>query len=136
MHEFALFAGSAAAAIFMISQLPMLIKAYRTKDLTSYSFANIGLANFGNVLYTVYLFQVPIGPAWAIHGFNLSTTGLMLFLYLRHCWRAPAGSAPAQGPEPSVQGGGWSGTETGELDGGPDPKIAVSCSVRSTSDSW
>jgi uncharacterized protein with PQ loop repeat len=91
MHEFALLAGSAAAAIFMISQLPMLIKACRTKDLTSYSFANIGLANFGNLLYTVYLFQVPIGPAWAIHGFNLSTTGLMLFLYLRYCWRPPAG---------------------------------------------
>ena len=50
MHQFALFAGSAAAAIFMISQLPMLIKAGRTKDLTSYSFANIGLANVGNVL--------------------------------------------------------------------------------------
>ncbi len=84
MHEFALFAGSAAAAIFMISQLPMLIKARRTKDLTSYSFANIGLANLGNVLYAVYVSQVPVGPVWAVHGFNLTTSGLMLVWYLRY----------------------------------------------------
>ncbi len=84
MHEFALFAGSAAAAIFMISQLPMLIKAYRTKDLTSYSFANMGLANLGNVLYAVYVLQVPVGPVWAIHGFNVTTSGLMMILYLRY----------------------------------------------------
>jgi uncharacterized protein with PQ loop repeat len=87
MHELALAAGTAAAAIFMISQLPMLIKARRTKDLASYSIANIGLANVGNVLYAVYVVQVPVGPAWAIHGFNLTTAGLMLFWYLRYGWR-------------------------------------------------
>jgi uncharacterized protein with PQ loop repeat len=87
MHELALVAGTAAAAIFMISQLPMLIKARRTKDLASYSIANIGLANVGNVLYAVYIVQVPVGPAWAIHGFNLTTAGLMLFWYLRYGWR-------------------------------------------------
>ena len=90
MHELALLAGSAAAAIFMISQLPMLIKACRTKNLTSYSFANIGLANFGNLLYAVYLVNVPVGPVWAVHGFNLTTSGLMLFWYLRY--RRPAGT--------------------------------------------
>lgn len=84
MHQFALFAGSAAAAIFMISQLPMLIKARRTKDLTSYSFTNIGLANLGNLLYAVYVVQVPVGPVWATHGFNLATSGLMLFWCLRY----------------------------------------------------
>ena len=87
MHELALFAGSAAAAIFMISQLPMLVKAFRTKNLASYSFANIGLANLGNVLYAFYVVQVPIGPAWAVHGFNVATSGLMLFWYLRYRWR-------------------------------------------------
>lgn len=92
MHELALFAGSAAATIFVISQLPMLIKACRTKDLTSYSFANIGLANLGNVLYAIYVVQMPIGPVWAIHGFNLTTSGLMLFWYLRHGWRPGSGA--------------------------------------------
>jgi len=90
MHQFALFAGSAAAAIFMISQLPMLIKARRTKNLTSYSFTNIGLANLGNVLYAVYVLQVPVGPVWATHGFNLTTSGLMLFWYLRYRSRSLA----------------------------------------------
>jgi len=84
MQQFALLAGSAAAAIFIVSQLPMLIKARRTKNLTSYSFANIGLANVGNALYAVYVFHVPIGPVWATHGFNLTTSGLMLFWYLRY----------------------------------------------------
>jgi uncharacterized protein with PQ loop repeat len=84
MRDLALLAGSTAAAIFMISQLPMLIKACRTKDLTSYSLANIGLANLGNVLYAVYLIQVPIGPVWAIHGFNVATSGLMLFWCVRY----------------------------------------------------
>lgn len=90
MHQFALFAGSSAAAIFMISQLPMLIKAWRTRNLASYSFANIGLANLGNVLYAVYVVQVPFGPVWAIHGFNMTTAGLMLSLYLRHGRRSRA----------------------------------------------
>ena len=90
MHQFALFAGSTAAAIFMISQLPMLIKARRTKNLTSYSFTNIGLANFGNVLYAVYVFQVPVGPVWATHAFNLTTSGLILFWYLRYGCRPRA----------------------------------------------
>jgi uncharacterized protein with PQ loop repeat len=84
MHELALLAGSAAAAIFMIAQLPMLIKACRTKNLASYSFANIGLANLGNLLYSVYVLHVPIGPVWAIHLFNQTTSGLMLFLYVRY----------------------------------------------------
>ena len=39
--ELALFAGSAAAAIFVIGQLPMLIKARRTRDLSPYSLTNI-----------------------------------------------------------------------------------------------
>jgi hypothetical protein len=94
MHQLALFAGSAAAAIFMISQLPMLIKARRTRDLSSYSLANIGLANAGNLLYAVYVVNVPIGPVWAIHGFNLTTSGLMLFWYLRYGRRRHQHAAP------------------------------------------
>jgi uncharacterized protein with PQ loop repeat len=95
MHDFALFAGSAAAAIFMIGQLPMLIKACRTRNLASYSFANIGLANVGNLLYAVYLLQVPMGPAWAVHGFNLLTSGLMLAMYLRYGWRSDPSRVPS-----------------------------------------
>jgi uncharacterized protein with PQ loop repeat len=77
-------AGSVATAIFMLSQLPMLIKAGRTKDLASYSPLNIVLSNIGNVIYAVYVFNLPPGPIWAMHAFYLTATGLMLFWYLRH----------------------------------------------------
>jgi uncharacterized protein with PQ loop repeat len=102
MHELALFAGSAAAAIFMIAQLPMLIKAGRTRNLASYSFANIALANVGNLLYSVYVLHVPVGPVWAIHLFNQATSGLMLFWYLRYRRTVrPAELSPTQPAEPS-----------------------------------
>ena len=84
MAGIALVAGSVATAIFMLSQLPMLIKAGRTKDLASYSPLNIVLSNVGNVIYAVYVFNLPPGPIWAMHVFYLTATGLMLFWYLRH----------------------------------------------------
>lgn len=79
-----LLAGSVSTAIFVFSTLPMLVKAGRTKDLASYSLGNIVLANVGNLIYAVYVFSLPFGPIWALHGFHLGATGLMLFWYLRH----------------------------------------------------
>ena len=80
----AVLAGSASTVIFALSALPMLIKAGRTKDLASYSLGNIVLANIGNVIYSVYVFQLPAGPAWALHTFYLISTALMLLWYLRY----------------------------------------------------
>ena len=80
-------AGSVSTAIFIASTLPMLVKAGRTKDLASYSLGNILLANIGNLSYAVYVFSLPLGPVWALHGFHLCATGLMLFWYLRHARR-------------------------------------------------
>jgi len=80
-------AGTASTAIFIASTLPMLVKAGRTKDLASYSLGNIILANVGNVIYAIYVFSLPVGPIWALHGFHVSATGLMLFWYLRHAGR-------------------------------------------------
>ena len=91
MAGIALVAGSVATAIFMLSQLPMLIKAGRTKDLASYSPLNIVLSNVGNVIYAVYVFNLPPGPIWAMHLFYLTATGLMLFWYLRHRTRRSHG---------------------------------------------
>jgi hypothetical protein len=34
--------------------------------------------------YAVYVFSLPMGPVWALHGFHLCATGLMLFWYIRH----------------------------------------------------
>jgi hypothetical protein len=80
-------AGSVSTAIFIASTLPMLVKAGRSKDLASYSLGNILLANIGNLTYAVYVFSLPLGPVWALHGFHLGATGLMLFWYVRHAGR-------------------------------------------------
>jgi hypothetical protein len=80
-------AGSVSTAIFVASTLPMLVKAGRTKDLASYSLGNIVLANLGNLIYAIYVVSLPLGPVWALHGFHLGATGLMLFWYLRHAGR-------------------------------------------------
>jgi uncharacterized protein with PQ loop repeat len=92
----ALVAGSVATTIFMLSHLPMLIKAGRTKDLASYSPLNIVWSNVGNLIYAVYVFNLPPGPIWAMHGFYLTATGLMLFWYLRHRTGRPHGCRVAR----------------------------------------
>jgi uncharacterized protein with PQ loop repeat len=80
-------AGTISTTIFAFSTLPMLLKAFRTKDLKSYSLGNILLANVGNVIHSVYVFNLPLGPIWLLHAFYLVTTALMLVWYLRYEWR-------------------------------------------------
>ena len=77
-------AGTVSSAIFVTSALPMLIKAFRTKDLKSYSLPNIALSNVGNVIHSLYVYSLPAGPIWMLHSFYLVTTGLMLLMYLRY----------------------------------------------------
>lgn len=77
-------AGAISTTIFALSTLPMLFKAFRTKDLSSYSLGNILLANVGNVVHSAYVFSLPPGPIWLLHTFYLVTTGLMLVWYLRY----------------------------------------------------
>ena len=82
----AVIAGVISTLIFASSTLPMVLKAFRTRDLHSYSLGNIGLANAGNVIHSFYVFSLPAGPIWLMHGFHLVTTGLMLAWYLRFEW--------------------------------------------------
>ena len=88
-------AGSISTVLFAVSTLPMLIKAARTKELASYSRGNLVLANVGNAVHSVYVLQLPPGPIWALHGFYVITSGLMLFWHLRYV-RHSAGSAGIQ----------------------------------------
>jgi uncharacterized protein with PQ loop repeat len=81
-------AGTISTIIFAFSTLPMLLKAFRTKDMKSYSLGNILLANVGNVIHSVYVFHLPPGPIWLLHAFYLITTGLMLVWYLRYEMRS------------------------------------------------
>jgi hypothetical protein len=77
-------AGAVSTVIFAGSTLPMLVKAARTKDLSSYSLGNILLSNLGNVVHSIYVFHLPAGPIWALHTFYLVSTALMLVWYLRY----------------------------------------------------
>lgn len=81
--NFAVLAGTVSTVLFMISTFPMLYKAIRSKDLRSYSFGNMLLANCGNAVHSLYVYSLPQGPIWWLHSFHLVTTGLMLTWYLR-----------------------------------------------------
>jgi uncharacterized protein with PQ loop repeat len=107
MSSLAVLAGSMSTVLFAVSTLPMLIKAARTKELDSYSRGNLVLANAGNAVHSIYVFQLPLGPIWALHSFYIVASGLMLFWHLRYAkrktrrWRAtrqqhlsPAVAAP------------------------------------------
>lgn len=80
-------AGTTSTIIFGASALPMLLKAWRTRDLASYSRGNIVMANTGNVVHSLYVFSLPPGPIWLLHTFYLITTAMMLFWYLRFEWQ-------------------------------------------------
>ena len=77
-------AGVIASVVFAASALPMLGKAARSKDLASYSRSNLVLANVGNAVYSVYVFNLPPGPIWLLHTFYIISSALMLTWSLRY----------------------------------------------------
>ncbi|GAB3039180.1 hypothetical protein GCM10027052_18940 [Parafrigoribacterium mesophilum] len=77
-------AGAVSTVIFGISNLPMLIKAVRTKDLSSYSLGSIALINLANAVHSIYVFSLPAGPIWFLHSFYLIASAVMLTLCLRY----------------------------------------------------
>jgi uncharacterized protein with PQ loop repeat len=83
-----LIAGTISTVIFATSMFPMLIKARRTRDLASYSLGNIVLSNLGNLVHSIYVFSLPVGPVWALHGFYLVSMVLLLLWYVRFNLRA------------------------------------------------
>lgn len=77
-------AGSISSLFFMTANIPMLVKAYKTRNLGSYSLSNMVLCNVGNLLYWAYIMTFPLGPIWALHSFYTVTSLLMLIWYLRY----------------------------------------------------
>jgi len=77
-------AGSISSFLFISANVQMLVKAYRTRNLRSYSLSNIVLVNVGNVLYWLYISSFPPGPIWALHSFYTLTSAMMLAWYLRY----------------------------------------------------
>ncbi|WP_022889556.1 hypothetical protein [Agromyces italicus] len=80
--DVAVIAGVVSTGLFAMSYLPMLVKAARTKDLSSYSLGNLAITNLGNVVYSVYVFSLPFGPVWFLHSFYLAACGLMFVWFL------------------------------------------------------
>jgi uncharacterized protein with PQ loop repeat len=95
--ELPVLAGIISTVLFASSNLPMLVKAARTKNLESYSLANILLANVANCVHSVYVFSLPVGPIWVLHSFYIVAMLLMLVWYLRFRTTAPA-AAPSPAP--------------------------------------
>ena len=85
----AIVAGTASTVLFVASVLPMLVKAARTRDLTSYSRGNLVLANVGNLVHSVYVTQLPAGPIWALHSFYVVSSAVMLGWHLHYVGFAP-----------------------------------------------
>jgi hypothetical protein len=84
MQTLQVFAGFTSTVMFVSSNLPMLLKAYKTKNLKSYSFGHIALGNLGNLIYWLYIAGLPFGPVWILQGFFTISTALMLYWYLRY----------------------------------------------------
>lgn len=84
MSTTAFIAGSISSSLFASSLIPMLRKAYRTKDMKSYSLSNIVLTNVGNLIHSIYVYSLPAGPIWVLHTFYLVAMALMLIWYLRY----------------------------------------------------
>ena len=78
------FAGFTSTAMFFTGNLPMLVKAYKTKDLKSYSLGHIALGSLGNLTYWLYIASLPFGPVWVLQGFFTLSSALMLVWYLRY----------------------------------------------------
>lgn len=82
-------AGTISTVVFAVSNLPMLRKALRTRDVSSYSLSSLIMINGANGLYSLYVFTLPIGPIWALHTFYVVSCAVMLVLCLRQ--RRPVG---------------------------------------------
>ena len=91
-----LWAGLGSTLIFICSNLPMLLKAFGTRDMHSYSLGQIGMANAGNLLHWLYVAGLPVGPLWLLHGFNTAVSLVMLAFYFHfQAW-------PERKKEPSL----------------------------------
>ncbi|MHA6667628.1 hypothetical protein ACX3O0_02030 [Homoserinimonas sp. A447] len=77
-------AGAISTVIFAVSMLPMLRKAARTRDLASYSLSYLAMTNLANVVHSLYVFSLPVGPIWLLHSFYVVASALMLIWFLRY----------------------------------------------------
>ncbi|MFD4422495.1 hypothetical protein ACFWN7_13480 [Agromyces sp. NPDC058484] len=107
--DLAVTAGVLSTGLFAMSYLPMLVKAARTRDLSSYSLGNLAITNAGNAVHSVYVYSLPPGPIWFLHTFYLVASALMLAWFVRFratrtSPRAEAGRRVASGADLELGG--------------------------------
>lgn len=83
-HSLSILAGFASSTIFISSNLPMLVKAFKTKDLSSYSLGHLTLGTLGNLIYWLYVISLPLGPVWFLQAFFTLASVSMLLCYLHY----------------------------------------------------
>ena len=83
-------AGIASTLIFAGSTLPMVVRAARTRDVSSYSRSHLFMTNAGNAVHTVYIASLPPGPVWLLHCMYVFVAAFMFAAHRR--W------APQVGP--------------------------------------
>jgi hypothetical protein len=103
--DLAVLAGVLSTGLFAMSYLPMLVKAARTKDLSSYSLGNLAITNAGNAVHSVYVFSLPLGPIWFLHTFYLVASALMLMWFLRYraTWQRRASNTTEASPTAELE---------------------------------
>jgi hypothetical protein len=111
--DLAVLAGILSTGLFAMSYLPMLVKAARTRDLSSYSLGNLAITNVGNAVHSVYVFSLPLGPIWFLHTFYLVASALMLVWFMRY-------RRPGNGPT-GASTGTATGASTGMATGATSP---------------
>lgn len=119
--DLAIIAGTVSTVLFATSNLPMLIKAVRTRDMASYSLGNLALSNVGNAVHSIYVYSLPAGPIWALHSFYVVAAALMLIWYLRFGHRRPSPAEPAGPVEPAGLAGVAEPSVRSEASGPADP---------------
>jgi hypothetical protein len=81
-------AGIASTLIFAVSALPMVLRAVRTREVSSYSRSHLLMTNAGNAVHTVYVASLPPGPVWLLHCMYSSVAVFMLAAHRR--WARPS----------------------------------------------
>lgn len=82
--EFQIIAGTVSTTIFTLNNIPMLIKAAKTRSLSSYSYPYLIMSNLANLFHWFYVLAMPFGPIWFLHGFYSVSALLMLIWYRRY----------------------------------------------------
>jgi uncharacterized protein with PQ loop repeat len=96
MEQVQMMAGSVAGLIFAAASWNMLVKAWRTKDLSSYSLGQLVLNNVGNLFYWFYVISLPFGPIYFMHAFFTLASLIMLVWYFVYR-KAPNSRKPVTG---------------------------------------